>query len=300
MVEFILIEDDLLIHNTVEKIIVNLLFSKSIEFNIQTFINYNSELQKVIESSSMKKIYIIDIQLAGKISGISIAEKIREKDWDSEIIFITNHSKMFEKVFNNILNVFSFIEKFHNFEERLTADIKRIISHKIDNETFNFSKGKIDLRIRFKEIIYIFRETSTRKIHIITTNNEFIISMNIKDIMLKLDGRFAQVHRACIVNKDRIVKYDWRNKYFETDNKKKKIKENLTKIRGDMMFGIVRWFDLEKGYGFVVYKDLENIFIHYSDVLNSQYKTLIEGQKVSFKLVETSRGLRAKEVYIVD
>jgi len=66
------------------------------------------------------------------------------------------------------------------------------------------------------------------------------------------------------------------------------------------LFGIVRWFDLEKGYGFIIYKDLQNIFVHYSDVVNTEYKTLIEGQKVSFKLTETPKGLRAKDVYVLD
>lgn len=220
MVEFIIIDDDLEIQRTVERIIVKFLFGKSIEFNILKYTKYDSELQNLIDNNDSKRIYIIDIQLNGKISGITIAEKIRETDWDSEIIFITNHSKMFETVFKNVLNVFSFIEKFHDFEIRLEKDIKKIINHKNDNEYFSYSNNKIDINIRFKEIIYIFRETTSRKLHIVTNNNEYIINGNIKDIILKLDGRFVQAHRACIINKDRILKYDWRNKCFETDNKK--------------------------------------------------------------------------------
>lgn len=220
MVEFIIIDDDLEIQRTVEKIIVKFLFGKSIEFNILKYTKYDSKLQNLIDNNDSKRIYIIDIQLNGKISGITIAEKIREKDWDSEIIFITNHSKMFETVFKNVLNVFSFIEKFHDFEIRLEKDIKKIINHKSDNEYFSYSNNKIDINIKFKEIIYIFRETTSRKLHMVTNNNEYIINGNIKDIILKLDGRFVQVHRACIINKDRILKYDWRNKCFETDNNK--------------------------------------------------------------------------------
>ena len=66
------------------------------------------------------------------------------------------------------------------------------------------------------------------------------------------------------------------------------------------LFGTVRWFNMEKGYGFIVYKDLENIFVHYSDIVNSTFKTLVEGQKVSFTLIESSKGLRAKKVYIIN
>ena len=62
------------------------------------------------------------------------------------------------------------------------------------------------------------------------------------------------------------------------------------------MVGKVKWFNNEKGYGFIEYKDNEDIFVHYSSILSQGYKTLVEGQYVEFELVQTDKGLQAKNV----
>lgn len=62
------------------------------------------------------------------------------------------------------------------------------------------------------------------------------------------------------------------------------------------MRGKVKWFNNEKGYGFIEYSDLEDIFVHYSAIVKDGYKTLKEGDIVDFKLVETSKGLQAVDV----
>lgn len=58
----------------------------------------------------------------------------------------------------------------------------------------------------------------------------------------------------------------------------------------------VKWFNNEKGYGFIEYNELEDIFVHYSAINKSGYKTLKEGDIVDFKMIETSKGLQALEV----
>ena len=66
-----------------------------------------------------------------------------------------------------------------------------------------------------------------------------------------------------------------------------------------MMLGKVKWFNNEKGYGFIEYKEDEDIFVHYSAIDIDGYKTLSEGQLVEFKLVETSKGYQALNVKLV-
>ena len=62
------------------------------------------------------------------------------------------------------------------------------------------------------------------------------------------------------------------------------------------MQGNVKWFNNEKGYGFNDCPDKEDIFVHYSAIKQDGYKTLSEGQKVSFDLIETKKGLQAINV----
>lgn len=66
------------------------------------------------------------------------------------------------------------------------------------------------------------------------------------------------------------------------------------------MRGKVKWFNNEKGYGFIEYNDLEDIFVHYSAIKKAGYKTLKEGSLVDFQLIETGKGLQAIDVTEVE
>lgn len=65
------------------------------------------------------------------------------------------------------------------------------------------------------------------------------------------------------------------------------------------MRGRVKWFNNDKGYGFIEYKENEDIFVHYSAIKQEGYKTLSEGQLVEFKLLETTKGYQALDVIVV-
>lgn len=62
------------------------------------------------------------------------------------------------------------------------------------------------------------------------------------------------------------------------------------------MRGNVKWFNNDKGYGFIEYVDGEDIFVHYSAIKKEGYKTLNEGQLVEFDLIRTEKGLQAINV----
>ncbi len=63
------------------------------------------------------------------------------------------------------------------------------------------------------------------------------------------------------------------------------------------MKGFVKWFNNEKGFGFIEYKPGEDVFVHYSAIKQDGYKSLNEGDYVSFNLIETEKGLQALDVY---
>ena len=65
------------------------------------------------------------------------------------------------------------------------------------------------------------------------------------------------------------------------------------------MRGSVKWFNNEKGYGFIENVNGEDIFVHYSAIKADGYKTLTEGQIVQFDLIETEKGLQAVNVKTV-
>ena len=63
--------------------------------------------------------------------------------------------------------------------------------------------------------------------------------------------------------------------------------------------GIVKWFNNEKGFGFISVEGGDNVFAHYSAIQTTGFKTLEEGQKVSFKIAKGTRGPQAENITIL-
>lgn len=63
-----------------------------------------------------------------------------------------------------------------------------------------------------------------------------------------------------------------------------------------MQQGTVKWFNAEKGFGFIQVEGGDDVFVHYSAIQSEGFKTLEEGQKVEFEIVQGSRGPQAANV----
>lgn len=211
MIKFVIVEDDAKNVNTIKEIINKEKYRIDTEVKTFEFKGYNRQLASLISNPDEKTIYILDIELENSKSGIEIASMIRENDWDSEIIFITNHDKMFETAHRSVYEVFDFIEKYHDLEKRLTKDIKTILNKNIDKRMFTYKGRNIDLQLYLNSIKYIYRDKGERKVVIVTDKSSFSINLGVKEILEQLDDRFKIIHRSCIVNTDKVSIYDWNN-----------------------------------------------------------------------------------------
>ena len=63
-----------------------------------------------------------------------------------------------------------------------------------------------------------------------------------------------------------------------------------------MVEGTVKWFNGEKGFGFLSVEGQEDVFVHFSSITGDGYKSLEEGQKVQFDIVDGERGPQAANV----
>ena len=64
--------------------------------------------------------------------------------------------------------------------------------------------------------------------------------------------------------------------------------------------GLVKWFNGEKGYGFITPESGADLFVHYSEIQGSGFRTLNEGDKVEFNITEGKKGKQASAVTVVN
>jgi CspA family cold shock protein len=66
-----------------------------------------------------------------------------------------------------------------------------------------------------------------------------------------------------------------------------------------MTKGIVKWFDPQKGFGFLVNEDGMDVFVHYSEINKEGFRCLRTGQQVEYNQIKTGKGLQGKGVQVV-
>jgi CspA family cold shock protein len=62
------------------------------------------------------------------------------------------------------------------------------------------------------------------------------------------------------------------------------------------MTGTVKWFDVKKGYGFILNPDGNDVFVHYTQIVGEGFRCLKDGEKVEYEQVDYGKGLAAKNV----
>ena len=75
----------------------------------------------------------------------------------------------------------------------------------------------------------------------------------------------------------------------------------LRNVECQIMTGLVKWFNADKGFGFISPVDgSKDVFVHFSAIQNDNYRTLFEGQKVTFSIESGAKGPAAANVIITD
>lgn len=217
MLNVIICDDNEKDRNNAVKVVKEFMTKNKQEYELHVFNDYNKNFYDIVQRKIPFKIYLLDIETPTR-SGIDVAREIRRKDVDSVIIFLTAHEELGNIVLKNDLMFLSFINKFDDFENRLTNSLKKSLELLKQKNVIKFMDRNILYTININDILYITKDSFERKTIIKTDYTEFSVNKTLADIIAMLDNRFIQTHRACYINSDRKVKINKTSRTITFDN----------------------------------------------------------------------------------
>lgn len=217
MINFIVCDDNVSILNSVKEVISKMMMKNKQSYQIHSFVEYDAGFINKMNEKLTNKIYILDIETK-MASGIDVARKIRQKDINSIIIFLTSHDELGSVLIKEEIMFLTFINKFDNYKKRLESAIKKGIRIMGETNILHFEYHGSVFNIPEKDILYITRDNVERKVIIKTDSTEFRLSKSLAEMLELLSGCFIVTHRSCIVNSTRISVFDKRTKTITFDN----------------------------------------------------------------------------------
>ncbi len=203
MINFIICDDNLEMLQSVKNIINNVMMKNNYAYKIHPFTEYNQQFYQTMNSRISNKIYVLDIETKHS-SGIDVARKIRIKDVNSVIIFLTSHDELGSVLLRDEIMFLTFINKLDNYKKRLQSAIRKSVQVIGKNKILRFEHHGAIFTIPEKDILYITRDAVERKIIIVTDTTEFKLSKTLSDMLSLLSNDFVQSHKSCIVNSRRV------------------------------------------------------------------------------------------------
>ena len=203
MINFIICDDNLEMLQNVKNIINNVMMKNNYAYKIHPFTEYDQQFYQTMNSRISNKIYVLDIETKHS-SGIDVARKIRIKDVNSVIIFLTSHDELGSVLLRDEIMFLTFINKLDNYKKRLQSAIRKSVQVIGKNKILRFEHHGAIFTIPEKDILYITRDAVERKIIIVTDITEFKLSKTLSDMLSLLSNDFVQSHKSCIVNSRRV------------------------------------------------------------------------------------------------
>ena len=221
MIKFILYDDHVETFQRTSNIINKSIVNYNCNYRIEKYSKYDKDLEKTITSGGCQKIYLLDVEVP-KVNGISLAAKIRKKDWNSIIIFLSSYEKYRMSAFAERLMILDYVCKVGDYQKRLDETIKiamDAINKNNNNLTYKFNS--ITHHIPIHDILYIVKVPANKKCIIHTINgSKYEIGGSVTKLSNNLKDNFKQSHKSCIVNIDNIKTVDSVNNIITFKNGK--------------------------------------------------------------------------------
>ncbi|MEG2457542.1 MAG: LytTR family transcriptional regulator DNA-binding domain-containing protein [Bacilli bacterium] len=203
----------------VKLIVEEILIKFNTNASIIIFKDFCDEFYNTLESNLSNLVLILDI-VTDKNNGVYIAKSILDKNPKLNIIFLTAYAGkyIYDIYGNEDLKVKGFISKSDDVPKKIKYFLKGIIEQMNNEERLKYREGNLFIDILFKEILYITKEKDSRKTVIITSKGSIYTYKSLSYFEYKYNNQFIRTHRECIVNYNRVLYYNFKNKTIHFDN----------------------------------------------------------------------------------
>ena len=208
MVNFIICDDNEFFLMEIYNVVSNFCLSKKINFKIHIFKNYDSNFYEIMHKELDNKVYILDIETPSG-NGIDIARKIRNKDLNSFLIFISSYTVKYMKqvAFSDTMFI-GYISKRKNYHDELLKKLKKVFKLGFQKNVIRFKDQGIIYTFDMRHITYIEADSKRRRSIIHTLEGTTEVRITLKKLKQILDYRFEYSHRSCIINHEQVIYID--------------------------------------------------------------------------------------------
>lgn len=243
MISFIIYEDEEKMREVYKNVIHGIFAKNNNAYKIYEFSKYDEFTEKELDDITGKKIYLLDIEVPGKV-GIEFARAIRQSgDWFSQIIIISSHDDLRIESFMSKILMLDFIYKGLNIKKCLTSSIMSAYDILLSGKSLSIKQNGEIHKILYGEILYVEKNLNDNYVTIFTKNTNLTMKCSINNLekLLNEDPRFMKIHRSCIINLNKVKSYDIINNIIYFDNcsinlvsrtKKKELKNRLIIYNG--------------------------------------------------------------------
>lgn len=218
MLDFVLCDDNFNVLNRLEKMLESIFIERNFDARVSLSTTSPEDLINYVRNNKVNVI-ILDIDLRSNVSGLDLANIIRQKDKDVYIIFTTGHLEYGLIAYK--YKTFDYLAK-PVTKERLEDTITRLFEDLSGSKTNFVRLDNNKTIIKQDSILYIQKEGMKSIFY--TDTREYETYTSFKTIMLQLPSHFVQCHKSYIVNTNKIISVDSSNNTILLDSKKQNLK----------------------------------------------------------------------------
>ena len=226
MINIVVCEDNDVQRQSIVKILKEIISVHNFKMNIALEASNPYEVIEYSKRGNRPNIYLLDVNLKSVINGINLADKLREEDIFSFIIFITSHEDMSYLTFKYKVEAMDYIIKdnYTNIKNKLYECLNTVNKRmNIDKEEcskdiFTIDTGDIIRTINCEDIMFFETVGGGHKLKVHCSNSQIEFSGTLKEINESLDYRFCKSHKSYIVNIVNIDFIDKKTKIIHMNN----------------------------------------------------------------------------------